>query len=150
MNTKPREKAKNNFVKYFCNLMNNAVFEKTMEKEWKNGESIEILKSQQQKVYLVWEPNYHAIKFSTENLLAIEIRKTQTVMNKHVYLGLSISDLSKTVMHEFWYNYVKLKYDENAKLCYMDADSIIVHVKADDIYKDIAQDVETRSDTPNF
>ena len=71
-------------------------------------------------------------------------------MNKPVYLGLSILDLSKTVMYEFWYDYVKPKYGENAKLCYMDTDSFIVHVKTDDIYKDIAEDVETRFDTSNF
>ena len=71
-------------------------------------------------------------------------------MNKPVYFGLSILDLSKTVMHEFWYDYVKPKYGKNAKLCYMDTDSFIVHVKTDDIYKDIAEDIETRLDTSNF
>ena len=71
-------------------------------------------------------------------------------MNKPVYFGLSILDLSKTVMHEFWYDYVKPKYCKNAKLCYMDTDSFIVHVKTDDIYKDIAEDIETRLDTSNF
>ena len=71
-------------------------------------------------------------------------------MNKPVYMCLSILDLSKTVMYEFWYDYVKPKYGENAKLCYMDTDSFIVHVKTDDIYKDIAEDVETRFDTSNF
>ena len=71
-------------------------------------------------------------------------------MNKPVYLGLSILDLSKTVMYEFWYDYVKPKYGENAKLCYMDTDSFIVHVKTDDIYKDIAEDVETGFDTSNY
>ena len=76
------------------------------------------------------------------------MRKTKILMNKPVYLGLSILDLSKTVMYEFWYDYVKPKYGENAKLCYMDTDSFIVHVKTDDIYKDIAEDVETRFDTP--
>ena len=75
------------------------------------------------------------------------MRKTQILMNKPVYLGLSILDLNKTVMYEFWYDYVKPKYGENAKLCYMDTDSFIVHVKADDTYKDIAEDVETRFDT---
>ena len=78
------------------------------------------------------------------------MRKTQILKNKPVYLGLSILDLSKTVMCEFWYDYVKPKYGENAKLCYMDTDSFIVHVKTDDIYKDIAEDVETRFDTSNY
>ena len=78
------------------------------------------------------------------------MRKTQILMNKPVYLGLSILDLSKTVMYEFWYDYVNPKYGGNAKLCYMDTDSLIAHVKSKDIYKDIAEDVETRFDTSNF
>ena len=78
------------------------------------------------------------------------MRKTQILMNKPVYLELSILDLNKIVMYEFWYDYVKPKYGENAKLCYMDTDSFIVHVKTDDIYKDIAGNVELRFDTSNF
>ena len=62
-------------------------------------------------------------------------------MNKSVYLGLPILDLSKTVIYEFWYDYVKPKYGENAKLCYTDTYSLIVHVKTDDIYIDFAEDV---------
>ena len=76
--------------------------------------------------------------------------KTQLLMNKPVYLGLSILDLSKNIMYEFWYDYVKPKYREKAKLCYIDTDSFIVHMKAGDIYKDIAKDVETRFDTSNY
>ena len=75
---------------------------------------------------------------------------TQILMNKPAYLGLSILDLSETVMYEFWYDYAKPKYGENAKLYYMDTDSFIVHVKTDDIYKYIAEDVETRFETLNF
>ena len=71
-------------------------------------------------------------------------------MNKPVYLGSSILDLSKTVMYEFWYDYVKPKYGANAKICYMDTDSFIVHVKTDYIYKNIVQDVETRFGISNF
>ena len=78
------------------------------------------------------------------------MRKTQILTNKPVYLGLSILDLNKIVMYEFWYDYVKPKYGENAKLCYMDTDSFIVHVKTDHIYKDIAGNVELRFDTSNF
>ena len=71
-------------------------------------------------------------------------------MNKPAYLGLSILDLSKIVMYEFWYDYLKPKYGKNAKFCYMNKDSFIVHVKTDDIYKDTAEEVETRFDTFNF
>ena len=78
------------------------------------------------------------------------MRKTQIAMNKPVYLGLSILDLSKTVMYEFWYDYIKTKYGGKSKLCYIDTDSFIVHVKTHDIYKDIARDVETRFDTSNY
>ena len=71
-------------------------------------------------------------------------------MNKLVYLGLSILELSNILMYEFWYNYVKPKNGENVKLCYMNTDSFIVYIKTDDNYKDIAEDVETRFDTSNY
>ena len=78
--------------------------------------------------------------------------KAQILMNEPepVYLGLSILDLWKTVMYKFWYDYIKPKYGENAKLSYMDTDSSIVHVKADDIYEDFAKNGETKFDTLNF
>ena len=78
------------------------------------------------------------------------MKKNQILINKPVYLGLLILDLSKTAMYEFWYDYLKPKYGENVKLCYMDTDSFIVHVKTDDIYKDIAEDVEKRFGTSNY
>ena len=71
-------------------------------------------------------------------------------MSKPVYLGLLIKELSKLLMHEFWYNYVKAKYSEKVKLCYMDTDSFIVYIKTDDTYKDIVEDIETRFDTSNY
>ena len=78
------------------------------------------------------------------------MKKMQIRMNKPVYLGLSILALSKILMYEFWYDYVKPKYDEKAKLCYMDTDSFIVYIKTDDTYKNIAEDVKTRFDTSNY
>ena len=71
-------------------------------------------------------------------------------MNKPIYLGLSILELSKIIMYEFWYDYVKVKYMDNAKLCYMDTDSFVINVKTKDFYKDIAEDVKERFDTSNF
>ena len=100
-----------------------------MENERKYG-NIKLVTTERRKHYLVSEPNYHTTKFFTEHLLAV---KTQILLNKCVYLGLSILDLSKTVMYEFWYEYVKRKYGEIAKLSYMDTDSFIVRVKTDDI-----------------
>ena len=79
--------------------------EKTM-KNVRKHRNIKLVTTEKRRNYLVSEQNYHTTKFSTENLLAIEMRKTQILMNKPVYLGLSILDLSKTVMYEFWYYYV--------------------------------------------
>ena len=100
MNTKLRQKAKNNFEKDFFKLMNNAVFRKTMENVRKHR-NIKLIATKRKRNYLVSQPNYHTTKFFTKNLLATEMRKTQILMNNPVCLGLSILDLSKTVMHEF-------------------------------------------------
>ena len=75
------------------------------------------------------------------------MRKAQILINKPVYLGFSMLYLSKTVTYVFWYDYVKLKYGENPKICFMDTDSSIVHVKVDDIYKSVVKHVETETDT---
>ena len=71
-------------------------------------------------------------------------------MNKPIYLGLSILEISKILMHEFWYNYMKPKYGSNVELCYMDTDSFIMSIKTEDFYKDISNDVEKRFDTSNY
>ena len=78
------------------------------------------------------------------------MKKTKVKINKPVYLGLSILEISKTLMYEFWYDYMKPKYGDNVKLCYMDTDSFIMHIKTEDSYKDIANHVEKRSDTSNY
>ena len=91
--------------------------------------------------------NYHIANLFSENLLAIEMKRSQTFMNTPLYLGLSILGMNKIVMYEFWYNYVKPKYEEKARSCYMNADSFIVYIKTEDIYVDIEKDVETRFDT---
>ena len=71
-------------------------------------------------------------------------------MNKPVYLGLSILELSKIVMYAFWCDYVKLNSGKIAKLCYMDTDSFIVYIKTEDVYADISKDVEARFDTTSY
>ena len=78
------------------------------------------------------------------------MKKTKVKMNKPIYLGLSILEISKTLMYEFYYDYMKPKYNNNVKLCYMDTDSFIMNIKTNDFYKDIANDVENRFDTSNY
>ena len=78
------------------------------------------------------------------------MKKTKAKMNKPVYLGLPILEISKTLLYEFWYDYMKLKYGDNVNLCYIDTDSFIMHIKTKDFYKDIANDVEKRFDTSNY
>ena len=99
-NTKLRQKAKNNLEKDFLKLMNNAFFGKTIENVRKHR-NIKLVTTEMTRNYLVSEPNSHTTKFFTENLLAVEMRKSQILMNKPICLGLSILDLSKTVMHKF-------------------------------------------------
>ena len=99
---------------------------------------------------LVSEPNYHTTKQFSENLLAIEMKKTKVKMNKPVYLGMSILDISKTLMYEFWYDYVKPKYNDKAKLCYMDTDSFVLNIFTEDFFEDINNDVERWFDTSNY
>ena len=99
---------------------------------------------------MVSEPNYYTINYVSEDLSIIEINKTKVKMNKPIYLRLSILEISKILMYEFWYNYMKPKYGNNVKICYMDTDSFIMNVKTADFYKDIANDVEKRFDTSNY
>ena len=129
--------------------MNNAVFGKTMKNVRKHRD-IKLVTTERRRNYLVSQPNYQTTKLFSENLLAIEMKKLKVKMNKPVYLGLSILKISKTLMYEFWYDYIKSKYQNNAKLCNMDIDSLIIHIKTEDIYEDIVNDVEKRFDTSNF
>ena len=124
MTTKLKQKANNNFEKEVFKLMNNAVFEKAVENKRKHR-NIKLVSTERRSNYLVWERNYYTTMFFTENLLAIEMRQTQVLMNKPVYLRLSILDLSKIVMYEVWYDYGKPKSVENIKLCFMDASLFI-------------------------
>ena len=104
-----------------------------------------LVTTESRRNYLVSEPNFHTTKFFTENLLATEMRKTQISFYKPDYLDLSKLDLSKTVIYEFCH-YVKPKYSENAKLCYMNMDSFIVYVKRDDITQDLTLQILTQTD----
>ena len=111
---------------------------------------IKLVTTDKKRSKLVSEPNYHTINLISEDLSIIEMKKTEVKMNKPIYLGLSILEISKTLMYEFWYDYMKPKYNDKVKLCYLDTDSFIMNIKTNDFYEDIASDVENRFDTSNY
>ena len=129
--------------------MNNAVFGKTMENIRKHRD-IKIVTTDKKRNKLISEPNYHTMNYISEDLSIIEMNKTKVKMNKPIYLGSSILDISKILMYEFWCDYMKLKYKNKVKLCYMDTDSLIMNIKTTDFYKDISYDVDKRFDTSNY
>ena len=149
MNTELRKLAKNDFEKDLFKLMNNSVFGKTIGNIRKHRD-IKLVTTDKKRSKLVSEPNYHTINLISEDLSITEMKKTKAKMNKPIYLGLSILEISKTLMYEFWYDYMKPKYNGNVKLCYMDTYSFIMNIKTNDFYKDIASDVENRFDTSNY
>ena len=124
-----------------------------MEKHWKMKEIIEDIKlvtSDKRRKRLVLEPNYHSHKKFSEHLMAIEMKKTKVKIIKPIYLGMSILDISKTLMYEFWYDYIKPKHGERAKLCYRNTDSFVVHTFTEDFFEFIASDAERWFDTSNY
>ena len=149
VNTELRKKATNDIEKGFFELMNNAVFGKTKENVRKHRD-IKLVKSDKKRNKLVSEPNFHTMKLIDNNLAIIEMRKVKVKTNKQIYLGLSILDISKITMYEFWYDYVKIKYEDKARLCYMDTDIFVVNNKTKNFYKDIAENLKERFDTSNY
>ena len=149
MNNKLSKEAKNKFEKDFFKLMNNSVFGKRMENVRKHRD-IKLVTTEEKRIKLVSETNYHTTKQFSENLLEIEIKKTKVKMNKPVYLGMSILDISKTHMYELWYDYIKPKYKDKAKLCHMDTDSIVIHIFTEEFFEDINNDVERWFDTSDY
>ena len=119
MNTELRKLARSDFEKDLFKLMNNSVFGKTMENIRKHRD-IKLVTTDRKRSKLVLEPNYHTINLISEDLSIIEMKKTKVKMNKPIYLGLSILEISKILMYELWYDYMKPKYNDNVRLCYMD------------------------------
>ena len=150
MNTNLRAMAKNNFEKDFFKLMNNSVFGKTME-NIRNRVDVKLVNTKEKLRKLVAKPNLKSPpKIFSENLVSVHMRKTSLLMNKPVYLGMCILDLSKTIMYDFHYNYIKSKYADKAKLLFTDTDSLMYEIETEDFYKDIAGDVKGKFDTSDY
>ena len=149
LNTNLRAKATNDFEKDFFKLMNNSVFGKTME-NIRNRVDIRLVTRESQAKKLTCKPNYQHHTIFCENLTAVHMKKVKLYFNKPVYLGMSILDLSKTLMYDFHYNYIKPKYGENANLLFTDTDSLAYEIQTEDFYRDISSDVKEKFDTSNY
>ena len=148
-NTRLRTASKNNFEKDFYKLMNNSVFGKTIENIRKHR-NIKLVNNEEEYLKNVIKPNFESGTLLGPDLMGCEMGKVRVVMNKQVYLGQAILDLSKTIMYEFHYDYMIPKYGDRLKLCYMDMDSLIYSIKIEDFYSDILPDVESRFDTSGY
>ena len=124
INTDYRKDAKNAFEKDFYKLMNKAVFGKTMENV-RNHRDIKIVTTNERRSKLASEPNYHSTKYISKDFLIMEMQKTEVKMNKPIYLGQAILDISKTLMYEFWCDYLQSKDGDKVKVCYMDTDRFL-------------------------
>ena len=129
--------------------MNNSVFGKTQE-NIRNRVDIRLISSDKVAQNLAAKPNYDHFTILNKNLIAVQMKKTKLYFNKPVYLGMSILDLSKSFMYDFHYNYIKIKYRDNAKLLFTDTDSLAYEIKTKDFYKDINPDIEERFDTSDY
>ena len=151
LTTRLRIAAKNGFVKNFFKLVNTSVFGGTMQ-NIRNRNDMKLVQKVSKQKYekYVMKPNFKDGRAFSKDLFAMEMGKTEIKMNKPVYLGQAILDLSKTLMYEFHYDYMRPKYGSKVKLYYMDTDNFVYEIETEDFYRDIAKDVEKRFDTNKY
>ena len=145
LNTRLRKETRNEFEKDFFKLMNNSVFGKTME-NIRDHKDMKLVTSDKKYQKYVMKPNFKDGHPFSKHLFAAKMGKREITMNKPEYLGQAILDVSKMLMYEFHYNYMRPKYGSKVKLCYMDTDSFVYEIETEDFYRDIANDVEKRFD----
>ena len=129
--------------------MNNSVFGRRLE-NIRNRVDIRLISTNKVAQKLAAKPNYDYCTIFDENLIAVHMKNTKLYFNKPVYLGINILDLSKSLMYEFHYNYIKTKYGNKAKLLFTDTDSLAYQIRTKDFYKDINPDIEKRFDTSDY
>ena len=140
-NTNQRKLAKNDFEKDFFKLMNNSVFGKTME-NLRNRTNIKLITDEKQLNKYISKPSFVGAKIFNENLAAVHNSVIKLKLNKPIYVGFSILDISKTLMYDFHYGFIKNKYGENAKLLFTDTDSLCYEIRTNNIYKDMNNNKE--------
>ena len=141
LNIKLRKDAKNEFEKEFFKLTSNSVFGKTME-NIRNHKDMKLVTSDKKYLKYVMKPNFKGGHPFSKHLFAVEMGKIEISLSQLVYLGQAIVDLSKTLMYEFYYNYMRPRYGSKVKLCYMDTDNFACEIETKDFYRDIAKNVE--------
>jgi hypothetical protein len=148
LNTDLRTKGTTDFEKDFFKLMNNYVFGKTMENV-RNRVDIRIVNNEKKWNKLAKKHNFKSVTIFSENLVAVHMRRTSVKLRKPIYLGMSILDISKTLMYDLHYNYIKPMYGNDAELLFTDTDSLCYEITTGDFLKDISEDVHERFDTSN-
>lgn len=142
-NIKMRTVAKNDFEKNFFKLMNNSVFGKTMENLRKRLD-VRLVSDEDKLKKLTSSPTFTSLKIFNEDLVAVKkiliLNKQVLILNKPAHVGMCILELSKTLMYDFHYNYIKKKYGDKSKLLFTDTDGLMYEIKADDVYEDFFKD----------
>ena len=149
LNISLRTKGTTDFEKDFFKLMNNSVFGKTMENV-RNRVDIKIVNDEKKWNKLAKKHNYKSVTIFSENLVAVHMRRTSVKLTKPIYLGMSILDISKTLMYDFHYNYIKPMYGNDSELLFTDTDSLCNEITTEDLFGHISKDVYERFDTSNI
>lgn len=151
LNTNLRKKAKNEFEKMFFKLMINSIYGKTMENERKRVDVKLVHKwpGRYSAEALIAKPNFHSRSIFSENLVAIQLTRTEITIRKPIYIGLSVLDISKTHMYEFHYSFMKANLGSKCKMLYTDTDSLIYDIRGENIYDIIKYNIE-RFDTSDY
>ena len=148
-NTDLRKSASNFFQKDFFKLMNNSIFGKTIENTRKR-QNVVIVDNKKLALKLSSKPNFERVTIFDENLIACHMKKTEVYFNKPIFVGQAILDLSKTLMFDFHYNYIKNKYGDKAELLFTDTDSLMYLIQTQDVYKDFSKDIKKKFDTSDY
>ena len=148
-NTELRKTAANSFEKDFFKLMNNSVFGKTIENIRKR-QNVKLIDDRKKAKKYTSRPDFERLTIFDENLVAIHMKRTEVKFNKPVYVGQAILDLSKTLMFDFHYNYIRKKYGNKAELLFTDTDSLMYEIQTEDFYEDITDDVIYKFDTSDY